>query len=96
MGEILKEIQGITSEQCVKKQDKARMNFPALIEKIKSAANNGDSSIIISTYEMNEFDKKLLEDEGFKVYLIDRPRSRYDGLLQYDPSDNKKSWEIKW
>ena len=47
---------------------------------------------------MNEYDRALLQAEGFRCSLIDQPKSRqdaYNALAQYVPK-NDKIWEVKW
>ena len=97
MGQILNEVKAITGKQVAKKQDNAKLNFPKLIELIKSAAERGDSHCIVNKSEINEYDKKLLEDEGFSVNITERIKSdyeKYKELGQY--SGSNKEWTIRW
>lgn len=83
-----------------KKQQAAVLNYPTIIEKIKAAAGRGDSEVQLSESLINEFDKKLLEADGFNVKLIDKPKERFDPqdykrqIQQYNP--DTKIWVIKW
>lgn len=94
---IIDEVREITSRAVSKKQDAAKLNYPHLIEKIKTSAQSGESFCYIGISSMNEFDKKLLEQDGFVVSLIDLDIKDYErSLAQYIPSTPKKQWKIKW
>lgn len=93
---IINEIKEITAQEVAKKQDAAKLNFPKLIEKIKFAAKRGESKTTIPQSEMNEYDRTLLQNEGFRVWLIDEPKSPYhDYKLDYT-KETRKVWEISW
>jgi len=94
---VIDEIKEITANAMAKKQDAAKLNFPKIIEKIKKAAETGESFCKISTHEMNEYDKYLLVAEGFSVSLIDRQNKYGDqySLAQLLPQSDKE-WVIKW
>lgn len=98
MSKIIDEVKEITANQVAKKQDAAKLNFPNIIEKIKAQAALGNSICLISTSDMNEYDKSLLVSEGFRVSLIDQPKDRYDAYnarAQYIPK-NDKIWQVTW
>lgn len=90
---IIDEIRNITAEQVAKKQDDAKLNYPKIIEKIKIAANRGESFALINDNEMNEYDMKLLQKDGFTVYLTDEPKIKYKS--DYFQS-NRKVWRVSW
>lgn len=94
---VIDEIREITAEQVAKKQDAAKLNFPAIIEKMKSAAKFGDSSLRLPESGLNAYDLKLLREEGFNVYLIDEPYTN-NRLKEFDTYKQKpiKVWEIRW
>ena len=98
MSKIIDEVKELTESAVSKKQDAAKLNFPTIIEKIKTRAAVGESICLISTDDMNEYDRALLQAEGFRCSLIDKPKSRqdaYNALAQYVPK-NDKVWEVKW
>lgn len=94
---IIDEVKEITANQVAKKQDAAKLNFPKIIEKIKAQASLGFSECIIQEFGLNEYDKKLLEAEGFCVRLVDNEYKKgYDVLKPYKDQAQKKEWEITW
>lgn len=97
---VIDEVKSLTANAVAKKQDAAKLNFPTIIEKIKVRAAKGSSQLSFSTNELNEYDKRLLEQEGFKVSLEDRPKSGldiYTKIAQYNPlHDTPKIWVVKW
>ena len=93
--ELIQEVRKITAEQVAKKQDAAQLKFPVIVEKIKAKAALGYSEITLAIFEINEYDKKLLEAEGFFVQMQSIQRdSGIDGLAQYYPG--QKEWVISW
>lgn len=93
---LIDEINELTGNAVAKKQEAAKLNFPKLVEIIKSAAKLGNSECTVSISQMNEFDNKLLQDEGFRVSLVDKPRNYNDAIAQYNPNYPNKEWVIKW
>lgn len=97
MSSIIEEVKEITAAAVAKKQDAAKLNYTKIIEQIKVAAGLGKSDCRVSENQMNEYDKQLLEKDGFKVMLIDKEKPKYD---QYDAigqfSPYTKEWIIKW
>jgi hypothetical protein len=93
---IINEVKEITANAVAKKQDAAKLNFPKIIEEIKYAAALGDSQVTVSESRMNEYDKDLLQKEGFSVSLIDEPKSKwsYNDFMQ--SAYPKKVWQIRW
>lgn len=91
---IIDEIKKITADQVAKKQDVAKLNYPKIIDKIKAQAALGFSSAKFPIYKINEYDKKLLEQEGFHVWLSEE-ETKYNDYksIGYKPS---KVWEISW
>lgn len=91
---IIDEIKQITADQVAKKQDAAKINYPKIIDKIKAQAAIGQSTCKLSIHEMNEYDKKLLENDGFSVRLTEEmSNSKYDFIPQKIPI---KIWQISW
>lgn len=95
---VIDEVRSITAEEVAKKQDAAKLNFPNIIEKIKVAAKRGESECILPLPDMNEYDKKLLEQDGFIVYLQDRKPSLYEMQQHYSHLNTRlyKEWRITW
>lgn len=93
---VIDEVRAITEEQVAKKQDAAKMNFPNIIEKIKTAASMGETFCIVQTNQMNVYDKALLIAEGFGVSLVDKKITRYDLAAQFNPLAELKEWRIAW
>ena len=96
---VIDEIKEITATNVAKKQNAAKLNFPNLVVIIKKAAGLGESECIVPESQMNEYDRALLVTEGFRVCLIDRPKSRYEdyrmrGIGQGLGGD--KVWQISW
>jgi len=97
MSKIIEEIKSITAEKVAAQQESAKLNFPKIIERIRAAAEQGSSQCIIPIAQMNEYDKKLLESEGFNVRLIDEQFDpKKDILSTYKYAGTFKVWEIKW
>jgi hypothetical protein len=97
MSEFLNEIKILTEIAVSKKQGEAVLNYPKIKDKIKACANAGASECKITLSGMNEFDMKLLKDDGFNVHLADiqiSSRGYSEQLGQYNPE--KKQWVIKW
>lgn len=95
MSKIIDEVKAITANEVAKNQDAAKLNFPALIDRIKVVAALGESECIVPLSQMNEYDKKLLTDEGFMVSLLDIDK-RFDDISAYSRQSPKKEWIIRW
>ena len=95
MTRIIDEVKALTAEQVAKKQDAAKLNFPKIVDQIRKQAAKGESQCYITLHEMNEFDKKLLEQEGFKVYLEEKPY-KFDKLDYLPKRELLKFWKIMW
>jgi hypothetical protein len=97
---LIDRVKAITADAVAKKQDEAKENFPNLIKKITDAAGVGNSEIRIIESCINQFDKKLLEAEGFYVSLVDRIRRPYDDIAGIGQGIrgvvSNKEWLIKW
>lgn len=96
---VIDEIREITANEVAKKQDAAKLKFPKIIEKIKWSASRGESQLELNENEINEFDKKLLQQEGFSVSLTDAPRSnKYEDILNQAQYKFKSSkvWIVRW
>lgn len=90
-------IKHITAQKVAEKQDKAKMNFPAIMIIIDAAAKQGESYCTVEESRMNEYDKKLLETEGFTVWLTDKPRLTYEqSLRSVQQYSSNKEWKISW
>lgn len=92
---IIEEVKEITAAAVAKKQDAAKLNYPKLIEQIKRSAALGQSECRIDESQMNQYDRELLQKEGFTVSLIDR--LNYEDFIKlpghFIPG---KEWVIKW
>lgn len=93
---IIDEIRQITGDAVAKKQDAAKLNYPKIIEDIKLAAQRGESSTTISVSRMNEYDKQLLEKDGFFVRLQDVKRHPYENFTGISQYTTLKEWLIQW
>lgn len=97
MTKVIDEIREITAKEVAKKQDAAKLNYPKIIEKIKAAANRGFSQCLLEAHEMNEYNRKLLQQEGFSSQLIDKlNKNEYSGAFRFDLNITSKEWVIKW
>lgn len=90
------EIRSITANAVAKKQDAAKMNYPKLLEKIRSAAQMGESSCRLSLNQMNEYDKALLEKEGYRVILANIEHNDYKRKYLDNVLNPSKEWKINW
>lgn len=95
MNKTIEQIRETTANVVAKKQDVAKFNFPKILDKIRAQAELGFSKCNISITEMNEYDKSLLEHEGFRVWLIDAPQVKFDNGI-YSQREPLKIWEIGW
>lgn len=95
---IIDQVREITANEVAKKQDAAKLNYPKIIEKIKSQASLGNSQCTLSSFEMNEYDKKLLEQDGFSVRLEDdrTPKDFKESIFYQQHPLPIKIWVIKW
>ena len=96
MGKVIDEIKEITAVAVYKKQDAAKLNFPKIMEHIKAAAANGHSECRIDSFHMNEYDKRLLQEEGFTVTLVDKKFDRQDDYKLLSQFISSKEWVIRW
>jgi len=95
MSKVIDEIKEITAKVVAKKQDAAKLNYPKIIEKIKAAAALGFSECKIDESEMNEYDRTLLQTDGFRVYLSDKEnKDNYKAFSQFGICS--KEWVIMW
>jgi len=95
----ISEIREITGNAVAKKQDAAKLNFPKIMEKIRKAAESGDSQIYLSEYECNEYDKELLTNEGFNVWYTTIPQPKWaaqEWAKQRYMDIETKGWKISW
>jgi len=95
MTKILDEVRAISSDAIAKKQDSAKVNLPQLIEDIKKAAALGKTECIFRQHEIDQYAKKLLEAEGFRVYSTTRAPLSYD-KLSYLPKEPEPVWQVTW
>lgn len=95
-GDLLKEASQLTADAVARKQDAAKLNYPNLAERIKEAAATGASECIVPLSMMGEYDKKLLQDEGFSVSLQDVYHDPQDYKAQYFDKKRQKEWVIRW
>ena len=95
---IIEEIKEITASAVAKKQDAAKLNYPKIIEQIKKAASLGESECHIDEYQMNQYDRFLLQQEGFIVHLVDKQNSdKYEDFYKKSGMFiSKKEWVIRW
>lgn len=91
---VIDEIREITANEVAKKQDSAKNNFLKLIEKIKQAAGRAESEAYFCQHEINEFDKRLLEQEGFRVWLVDDKLPDWANV--YAQREKRKVWKVSW
>ena len=97
MGKVIDEIKEITAVAVSKKQDAAKLNFPKIMEHIKAAAANGHSECRIDSLQMNEYDRRLLQEEGFNVSLVDKARGDYEEhYILLGQFISSKEWVIRW
>lgn len=96
MGKVIDEIKEITAVAVSKKQDAAKLNFPKIMEHIKAAAANGHSECRIDSLQMNEYDRRLLQEEGFTVTLVDKTFDRHDDYKLLSQFISSKEWVIRW
>lgn len=95
MPKVIDEIKEITAKEVAKKQDAAKLNYPKIISEIKAAAKLGKSECRIDAQKMNEYDRNLLQTDGFTVHLVDKPeKDHYKLMTNYNIS--LKEWVIKW
>lgn len=92
---LIDEVKEITANEIAKKQDAAKLNFPKIIKEIKAQAALGSSSCIIPIYDMNEYDKKLLEQEGFFVYMEEKEKTGFE-KYDYVKQQPIRVWKITW
>lgn len=94
MTKILEEVRQISSDAVAKKQDSAKNKLPKLIQQIKGAATLGKTQCEFVEYEIDEYSKKLLELEGFRVYATTETRKDYKDYL---PSQRFNTiWVVSW
>lgn len=79
MSKILNDVRAISSAKVAEKQEAAKNNYPKLIEKIKTAASFGNTNCELRENEVDQYSKRLLEQDGFSVYATTkRENSKYD------------------
>lgn len=95
---FIQEIREMTGNAVAKKQDEAVLNYPKIQDKIKNAASLGESEVRVSTTQMNEYDKALLEKEGFDVDLVSAEKNPYNALDYKSQFGSRydKEWRIRW
>ena len=96
MKKILEEVKAITSDAVAKKQDAAKTNMPKLISQIKGAAALGKTSCEFMEHDINEWSRKLLQDEGFSVNTTSRKRLLDDYKAQYFENKLETIWVVSW
>ena len=95
MSKVIDEVREITAKVVAKKQDAAKLNYPKIIQKIKTAAALGFSECKLEETEMNEYDRQLLQQDGFSSYLTDKKnKDDYKAFTQFGICS--KEWIIKW
>jgi hypothetical protein len=95
MTKILEEVKAISSDAIAKKQDSAKNKYPKLIEQIKAAAAFGKTTCDFAEYEIDQYGKKLLEADGFRVWATTKIPNNITGYALYD-SNSKSIWQVSW
>lgn len=90
---IIDEIRAISSDAIAKQQSNAKNKYPDLIKKIKGKAAFGVTSCEFGTWEVDEYSKKLLEADGFRVYSTSKTHPDY----KHEFSGQRETvWIISW
>ena len=95
MTKILEEVRELASNAIALKQKSAENKYPELIKQIKGAAQLGKTECEFGEHQIDQYSKKLLEVEGFRVYATTK---QYDSLKleYYGKSKNKIIWIVSW
>lgn len=94
MTKILEEVRAISSEAIAKKQESAKNKYPKLIEQIKASAALGKTTCDFAEYEIDQYGKKLLEADGFRVWATTKTPDLM-GYAAYN-SKPKSIWQVSW
>lgn len=93
---IIDEVKELTAVAVSKKQDAAKLNYTKIISQVKLAAERGESECRIDSTQMNEYDRQLLQKDGFSVNLVDKPYQNRDDFYKIAQFISSKEWVIKW
>lgn len=93
---ILEEVRQISSQKIAEKQKAAENKYPSLIEKIKQAAGTGKTECVLIEHEVDEYSKRLLEQDGFTVYVTTEKADDYKSFFASGQREFRRIWIIRW
>lgn len=91
---IIDEVRGISSQKIAERQKASENGYPKLLEKIKQAAGWGHTEREFDESEIDQYTKRLLEQDGFIVYATSKT-PKYHGYSQ-QRQENVSIWIVKW
>jgi len=96
MTKILEEVRSISSDAIAKRQDSAKNKMPELLKQIRGAAELGKTQCEFREFQIDEYSKKLLEAEGFNVFITSIKKQ--PGMLEYvhRGNDYENGWVVRW
>jgi hypothetical protein len=96
MSNIIQEVREISSQKIAEKQKASESNYPKLIERIKQSAGCGKTQCEFREHEIDEYSRRLLQQDGFTVYTTTRPPNKYDDLKYQYRDKNETVWIVSW
>lgn len=95
MKKIFEEVRAISSEAIAKKQTQSENAYPKIIERIKQQTGYGKTEAEFSEHEIDQYSKRLLEQDGFTVYATTKtpPKDKFDYFQTRGPIS---VWIVRW
>ena len=96
MTKILEEVRELASNAIALKQDSAKQKYPELIRQIKGAAQLGKTQCEFPEHQIDQYSKKLLEADEFRVYATTKMSD--SKKWGYDTYNDKpvSIWIVSW
>lgn len=95
MSTILDEVRAISSQKIAEKQKASENGYPKLIEKIKLAAGWGQTECEFDEGAIDQYSKRLLEQDGFTVWATTAKPNKYEQYLG-QKIEPKSIWIVRW
>lgn len=95
MSQILNEVRAISSQKIAEKQKASEDGYPKILEKIKDAASKGVTHCELPEYVIDQYSKRLLEQDGFTVYATTRSVDS-DIYAYLNKKTPERCWIVGW
>lgn len=96
MSKILDEVRKISSQKIAEKQKVSENAYPKILEKIKQFAATGVTQCEFSEHVIDQYTKRLLEQDGFSVWATTKIPKQNDYKGIYSQREPESIWIVRW